>query len=145
MDNPPIFFIGQIPKILWTTLRYFHWTHFENTVDNTPKILWTTLRYFHWTYSDNNVGQPSDKTACSKPCRALTPNIRDVPMHVKCDATAWYLLICMYACINIILTKLHVIQLRNKNHATGFFFVHISSSEKNSLHYYHFSHKKNCM
>ena len=43
LDHPPIFFIGH-----------------------TPKILWTTLRYFHWTYSDNNVGQPSDKNCLFK-------------------------------------------------------------------------------
>ena len=80
------------------------------------------------------------KTTCSKPCRALTPDICNVPMHVKCDATTWYLLICMHACINIILTKLHVIQLRNKS--CNWIFLSRFQTQKNSMHYYHFSHKK---
>ena len=176
LDHPPKFFIGHTPKILWTSLRYFHWTYSENTVDNPP------IYFFHWTHSENTVdnppifsldtlrkycGQHSENTmdnppifsldilrkycgqyightliimldnhpikiACSKPCRALTTDIRDVPMHVKCDAIAWYLLICMHACINIILTRLHVIQLRNKS--CNWIFLSRFPAQKNSMH-----------
>ena len=114
------FFIGHTPKILWTTLRYFHWTHFENTVDNPPIFSLDILRKYYGQPSDIFIGHNPIimldnhpiKTACSKSCRALTPDIRDVLMHVKCDAITWYLLIFMHSCINIILKKLHVIQLR---------------------------------
>ena len=123
--QPSDIFIGHTLKILWTTLRYFSLDTLRKYygqpsdifIGHILKILWTTLRKY--------CGQPFDifiehtpiimldnhpiKTACSKPCRALTPDIRDVPMHMKCDATTWYLLICMHACINIILRKLHVI------------------------------------
>ena len=99
VDNPPIFSLD--------ILRKYYGQHFENTVDNPP--------IFHWTYSDNNVGQPFDKYY------ALAPDTCNVPMQVKCDATAWYLLICMHACINIILTKSHVIQTRIKSCKLDFF------------------------
>ena len=45
------FFIGHTLKILWTILRYFHWTYSENNVDNPPIL-------FHWTHSKNTMDNP---------------------------------------------------------------------------------------
>ena len=81
LDHPPILFI---------------WIDFDNNVDYPPIFIFgQTLIKFG--------GQPSEKTIYS--CCAFTPNMHNVPMHLGCTATAWYLFICMHACIHIILTN----------------------------------------
>ena len=54
------------------------------------------------------------QTACSKPCRALTPDIHDVPMHVRCNATEFYLLI-FHACIYQYYFHKNCMDFSNKN------------------------------
>ena len=55
LDHPLIFFIGHTPKILQTTLRYFHWTYSENNVDYPPIFSMDTVRKYYGKHSENTV------------------------------------------------------------------------------------------
>ena len=111
MDNPPIYFIWiDSDSAVDNPPIYFIWINFDSAVDN-PSI------YFIWTNSDSILlDNHPIKTICSKSCRVLTLDIHNVPMHVKCNAIAYYLLIsCMHKSI-LLTKKLHVIQTKI-NHA----------------------------
>ena len=54
--------------------------------------------YFIWTDSDKTLDNLLRKTVYSY--HVFTTNMHNVPMHLRCKATAWYLFICMHACNN---------------------------------------------
>ena len=84
------------------------------------------------------VGNISRKIAYSKPCSALTPDTRDVPMHVKCNATAWCLLVtCMH--IPTLFSPNCMLFKQELNHANWIFLSRFpTQTKKNSMHYFHF-------
>ena len=82
-------------KIFVLALKKVSWTDSDKILNNPPI-------FFIWTDSDKNVDYPTififgqtpislmdnlpRKTVYS--CCAFTPNMRDVPMHVRCTTTA---------------------------------------------------------
>ena len=94
-------------------------------------------------------------------CCAFTPNMHNIPMHLRCKATAWYLFICMHACNNFtncmlfhenydMQPKFFCIQFPHQKRNKACITLHIFTSKSawylilHACPYQHFSLKREC-